>query len=60
MKPYGREKKVKGTGSWKTDYHIHHKNKKIGNWWEDICNFLTRSRMKQLLQKDIDLEINEK
>lgn len=55
MKPYGREKKVKGL-NWKKDYHP-----KPGyiNWWEDICKYLTRSRMKQILNKKIKEELRE-
>jgi len=51
MKPYGREKKVR---SWKKDFHIHIKNRKIANWWEEICNILPRSSMKQKIKKEID------
>jgi len=61
MKPYGREKKLKSTTthdgrSWKKDYHP-----KPGyiNWWEDICKFLTRSRIKQNVKKDINKELND-
>ena len=57
MKPFGREKKIKGSGIWKKDYHIHHKNKKVKNWWEDICDYLSRSMMKQNWKKDIKLDI---
>lgn len=55
MKPYGRDKKVLGSGSWKKDYHL----KRLGcaNWWENMCDFLTRSRIKQIVQKDITNEI---
>lgn len=58
MKAYGRKPGLQATGPWKTDYHIHHKNQKVGNWWEDIRGFFTRSRMKQLLQKEIEEELN--
>jgi hypothetical protein len=30
---------------------MHEKGRKVKNWWEDICNFYSRSRMKQLLKK---------
>lgn len=50
MKPYGREKKVKGSGSWKRDYHP---RKGLINWWENMCDYLTRSRMKQIWKKEI-------
>jgi len=57
MKPFGREKKIKGSGAWKKDYHIHYKNKKVKNWWENICNYLSRSMMKQNWEKDIKHEL---
>jgi hypothetical protein len=54
MKPYGRDKKIiGGHGEWKVDYHIHHKGRKILNWWEDRTDPLTRSRQKQLINKEI-------
>ena len=53
MKPYGREKKVKGDSSWKQDYHLHEKNKKLKNWWEGICKCLSRKVMKQKWMKEI-------
>ena len=49
MKPYGQERKIKGSGNWKKDYHIHHSNKKVGNWWEDMCTIIPRKTMKQKL-----------
>ena len=55
MKPYGRLKKIKGR-SWKKDVHP---PKGHINWWEDMCNFLTRGAMKQRVSKDIDREIND-
>lgn len=54
MKPYGRYKKVTGGNDWKIDYHMHEKGKKVKNWWEDICCFLSRSRMKQILKKELN------
>jgi hypothetical protein len=59
MKPYGREKKVKGSGSWKKDYHVHQDGKRLQNWWEDMCNYLFRSTMKQNVKKEIDKELEE-
>ena len=56
MKPYGREKKVTGGQPWKKDYHP---RKGEINWWEDICDFLSRSTMKQRSRKEIENEINE-
>lgn len=53
MKPYGREKKIKGSGIWKTDYHIHQRNRKVHNWWEGMCNFVSRSMMKQKIKNDL-------
>jgi hypothetical protein len=54
MKPYGREKKIKGGFAWKLD--VHPKKGDI-NWWEDMCANFTRSRMKQLANKEIQTEI---
>lgn len=42
MKPYGRVKTVKGS-SWKKDIHPPKGHK---NWWEDICDPISRSIMK--------------
>ncbi len=58
MQPYGRLKKVKGGNEWKRDYHIHIKNRKISNWWEGMCDFLTRSRIKQIFKKEIQKELD--
>lgn len=51
MKTYGREKKLKGTGTWKRDVHP---KKGYVNWWENMCDLLSRSRMKQLWKKDLN------
>lgn len=59
MKPYGRSKKVKGWNG-KIDYHIHSNNRKLGSWWEGICNYFTRGRIKQITKKEISNELNEK
>lgn len=54
MKPYGREKKIKGCGRWKKDYHIHSKHHhKVGNWWEDFCTTISRSAMKLKLKLNL-------
>lgn len=55
MKPYGREKNIKGGKPWKTDVHP---PKGYVNWWEGICKNLTRSRMKQIWIKEIEQELN--
>lgn len=49
MKPYGREKKVRFPS--KRDCHP---KKGERNWWEDVADFLSRSRMKQLLKKEFE------
>lgn len=55
MKPYGRIKTVKGSGSWKKDYHLHtKKGRKLESWWEGICDHLSRSRMKEIWKKEVD------
>ena len=56
LKPYGRDKKVIGFPN-KVDYHL--KKNKTGNWWEEIVDFMSRSRIKQIIRKDIDKEIND-
>jgi hypothetical protein len=56
MKPYGRENKLQGFGKWKTDVHP---PKGLVNWWENICDLLSRSRMKQISKKEINREISE-
>jgi hypothetical protein len=58
MKPFGREKKLQGSGSWKKDYHPRPK-KKWQNWWEDICDHLSRGRMKQIEKKQIEKDLND-
>lgn len=55
MKPYGREKNIKGSGIWKKDYHP---KRGYINWWENMCTFLTRSRMKSIVKKTIEEELN--
>lgn len=53
MKPYGREKTVKGA-SWKEDCHP---PKGFINWWEDICRCISRKTMKQNLKREIENDI---
>ena len=56
MKPYGREKKLQGTGAWKRDVHP---KKGYVNWWENMCDFFSRSRMKQIWKKEINQELSD-
>ncbi len=56
MKPYGREKNVKGCGKWKEDHHLHKNGKKIEHWWEVIVNCLPRKTIKQNVKKEIENE----
>jgi hypothetical protein len=56
MKPYGREKKLQGTGAWKRDVHP---KKGYINWWEDMCSFLSRGRIKQNWKKEVKSEIEK-
>jgi len=56
MKPYGREKNIKGSGIWKQDYHP---KKGWHNWWEDMADFLTRSEIKRRVKKEIEKELND-
>ena len=55
MKPYGRLKKVKGR-VWKKDVHP---PRGFINWWEEMCDFLSRGAIKQRIRKDINKEIGE-
>ena len=53
MKPYGRVKTVKGS-SCKKDIHPPKGHK---NWWEDICDPISRSIMKLNFKKEINNQI---
>ena len=53
MRPYGRIKTVKGS-SWKKDIHPQKGHK---NWWEDICDPISRSIMKLNFKKEINNQI---
>jgi hypothetical protein len=57
MKPYGREKKIKGGKPWKIDNHP--RNGMI-NWWESMCDYLTRSKMKQMWKNEIKQQDDNK
>ncbi len=58
MKPYGRIKNVKGSGSWKKDYNIRPKKIYV-NWWENIIKLSSRTTIKNIYKKDIFDELNE-
>ena len=53
MRPYGRIKTVKGS-LWKKDIHPPKGHK---NWWEDICDPISRSIMKLNFKKEINNQI---
>ena len=63
MKPYGREKKVKGGyyhgSNWKVDCHCHTKNhRKLGTWWEEFSeNYLSRTAIKKLWKKEVENDL---
>ena len=57
MKPYGREKNITSGRVWKIDNHIHEKG--YVNWWENMCDFLTRGSMKHIQKREINKEIND-
>lgn len=59
MKPFGRIKKISGGNSWKRDYHLHKKGRKLLNWWEDIATCMTRTSMKKLLNIEIKKELQK-
>lgn len=60
MKPYGREKVVRGgrgfmAGNRKKDNHCHDKNhRKLENWWEDFNTCISRTTIKQKLKKQLE------
>ena len=60
MKPYGRVKKVTGGQFWKRDRHWHDKkHRKLGNWWEGICDFLSRTEIKRRWKNETENEIKD-
>ena len=54
MKPYGR--KPAPHFPHKTDCHP---KKGWKNWWEDMCDVLSRSEIKKLWKKEIENELND-
>jgi hypothetical protein len=52
MKPYGRERNVKGFPA-KVDYHIHSGNRKVGSWWEDYSEKFSKKQARQNAKKEI-------
>jgi len=59
MKPYLRERKIKGAGIWKKDNHPHPKKKYV-NWWEnEFNNFISRTTMKFKVNKEIKKDIRD-
>jgi len=54
MKPYGREKNLKGSGAWKTDAHP---KKGWMNWWENTVQLLTRTAIKNRVKKEIENDL---
>lgn len=57
MKPYGREKRVQQNPEWKRDYHLHKQGRKIANWWERICECLSRTAIKNRVKREIEQEL---
>jgi len=55
MKPYGRDKKIKGGKPWKVDVHP---KKGYVNWWENMCDYLTRTAIKRGWKKEIDNDLS--
>ena len=56
MKPYGRERNVKGGKPWKKDVHP---PKGYINWWESMIDLLSRSSIKRKWKKEINQELND-
>ena len=55
MKPFGREKKIMRNIR---DNHPHPKHL-VKNWWDDMIDCLDRGRMKQLLKRQIEKELEQ-
>lgn len=49
MQPYGRIKYY--NGRYKTDCHP---RKGYMNWWEDVCDYVSRKTLKQLWKKNLE------
>lgn len=60
MKPYGREKNLKGGGAWKRNVKFTKKFPKriYRNWWEDIIQPLSRGALKQRWRKEMKKELD--
>lgn len=58
MKPYGRLKHITGGNFWKIDRHPHPKHKLV-NWWEKICDVVSRKTMKQKYKDEICTELSD-
>jgi hypothetical protein len=56
MRPYGLMKNFKGGGKYKIDCHP---PRGYCNWWEFISEPFCRSRIKQIVRKEIENELNE-
>ncbi|HPC09598.1 MAG TPA: hypothetical protein PLN85_00790 [archaeon] len=48
------EKKLQDSGGWKRNVNP---QKGYINWWENICKFYSRSRMKQIWKNEIKNEL---
>lgn len=53
MKPYGRERNIKGSGAWKKD---HHPGKGWINWWETMADLLPRTTIKKNWKREVEEE----
>lgn len=51
MKPYGRERNLKGGKPWKIDVHP---KKGWINWWEDMVGLIPRTSIKSLWKREVD------
>ena len=59
MKPYGQVKKLPASGDWKKDYHIYEGNKRLKNWWEDMCCLRPRTTIKKLVNDEINKTLKD-
>lgn len=44
---------------WKKDNHVVVKNRKIGNWWEDMETTVSRGRLNQIVKRQIKEEVDD-
>jgi hypothetical protein len=56
MKPYGLTRNIKGSGVWKNDHRIIQKNRKVGNWWEDMVDINKKTERQKGKKESLDFQ----